>query len=899
MSTKNPNIFVLVDGSSYLYRAFHALPPLMNSKGEPTGAVYGVINMLRKLIREQKPTYIAVVFDAKGKTFRDDLYEKYKANRSAMPDDLQVQIEPLYDIIKAMGLPILAVEGVEADDIIGTLAVKAKQMGMTTIISTGDKDLAQLVTDGITLVNTMTDTIYDRTKVLEKFGVGPEGIVDYLTLVGDSVDNIPGVPGVGPKTAAKWLNEYGSLDQIIEKAQEIKGKVGDNLREFLPQIPLTRELVTIKQDLDLVINLEQLKPAPADNETLRKLFTWLEFKTWLAELLSAPSLHDEHKETKKNYQTIFTEQEFKTWLQQLNQTKFFAFDIETNSLDYMTAEIVGLAFSLEAKKAVYIPFAHDYTGAPEQLNREWVLQQLKPILEDPNYKKVGHNLKFDKSVLLNYGIHLHGIEFDTMLESYVLDSTGTRHNMDSLALKYLGYRTIHFEDIAGKGVKQLTFNQIPMDLAAAYAAEDADITLQLHQALWPRITENKGLEKTLQEIEIPLLSVLAHMERRGVLVDAKLLARQSHDITERLVVLEEQVCREAGHFFNLSSPKQLQEILFQKLNLPVLEKTPTGQPSTAESVLQELALQYNLPKLILEHRSLSKLKSTYTDRLPEQINSKTGRVHTCYQQAVAATGRLSSTDPNLQNIPIRNEEGRKIRQAFIAAPGCKIVAADYSQIELRIMAHIAQDENLLNAFAKGLDIHAATAAEVLGVSLDQISAEQRRSAKAINFGLIYGMSVFGLAKQLGVEREAAQAYMDLYFARYPKVKKYMEQTRQQAHKKGYVETISGRRLNLPEINSRNLQRQRAAERAAINAPLQGTAADIIKTAMITLDQALQKSNLNAHMILQVHDELVFEIAEKDIPAAVELIRTHMVQAGNLCIPLVVDIGIGQNWDEAH
>lgn len=890
---------ILVDGSSYLYRAFHALPPLTSSKGEPTGAVYGVINMLRKLIKDYQPEYIAVIFDAKGKTFRDDLFPAYKAHRPTMPDDLQAQVEPLHAVVKAMGLPILMIEGVEADDVIGTLACQAQKQGMSTIISTSDKDFAQLVNDKITLVNTMTGNILDRERIIEKFGVPPELIIDYLTLVGDSVDNVPGVPNVGPKTAAKWLTEHGSLKNIMANATKITGKVGDNLRASLEQLPLTKELVTIRQDVTLDIQPTALKPQAPDNETLKEWFSRLEFRTWLSELLEKPTLNEEKTQAKNKYETIFTEKELNQWITELEKSKLFAFDTETSCLDYMYAEIVGISFATEKGKAAYIPFAHDYMGAPQQLNREKVLTLFKPLLENPNIKKVGHNLKYDMCVLANHGIELQGIAFDSMLESYVLDSTGTRHNLDGLALKYLSYRTIHFEDIAGKGVKQLTFNLIPIEQASPYAAEDADITLQLHEKLWSQIKEKPGLENTLTQIEIPLLSILSRMERHGVLIDAQLLAKQSHEIAERLLQLEEEAYKLAGEVFNLSSPKQLQEIFYRKLNLPILEKTPTGQPSTAESVLQELALNYPLPKIILEYRSLSKLKSTYTDTLPQQINPRTGRVHTCYQQAVAATGRLSSSDPNLQNIPIRNEEGRRIRQAFIAPTGYKIVAADYSQIELRIMAHIAQDRGLLNAFSKGWDIHAATAAEILGMPIEKISSEQRRSAKAINFGLIYGMSAFGLAKQLGIERNAAQDYMDRYFARYPDVKRYMELTRQQAHKQGYVETLSGRRLNLPEINTRNLQRQKAAERAAINAPLQGTAADIIKTAMISLDQALKESKLKASMIMQVHDELVFEVAESDLTPAIELIKKHMSGAVKLSVPLVVDVGIGNNWDEAH
>lgn len=901
MPNSNSPDLILVDGSSYLYRAFHALPPLANSKGEPTGAVYGVISMLRKLLKDYNPRYIAVVFDAKGKTFRDDIYAHYKAQRPAMPDDLQAQVAPLHTIVQAMGLPLLMIEGVEADDVIGTLAQQATQLGMNTLISTGDKDLAQLVNDHVTLVNTMTDNILDKEGVIKKFGVPPEAIIDYLTLVGDTSDNIPGVPNVGPKTAAKWLSQYGSLTNIIARATEITGKVGENLRASIANFQWTRELVTIKCDVALAAKPNDLIPQQPDQEALKNWFGRLEFRTWLSELLEHPSLLQQSasQKTTVNYHTILTEEEFAPWLEKLKHAEFFAFDTETTDLDYMQAKIVGISFAIESDTAVYVPFAHDYIGAPTQLNREKILQQLKPILENPQQKKIGQNLKYDMSVLANHGIELQGVAFDTMLESYVLDSTGSRHNMDDLALKYLGYRTIAFEDIAGKGSKQLTFNQIALETAAPYAAEDADITLKLHHHLWPKIQTCKGLEATLTQIEIPLITVLSRMERTGVLVDAALLQQQSKELAQQINSLEEQAYQLAGQTFNLSSPKQLQDILYNKLQLPVLEKTPTGQPATGENVLQELALQYPLPKLILEHRSLCKLKSTYTDRLPLQINSHTGRVHTSYQQAVAATGRLSSSDPNLQNIPIRSEEGRRIRRAFIAPPGYKIVAADYSQIELRIMAHLSQDPGLLKAFSKGWDIHAATAAEVLGIALEEVTPEQRRSAKAINFGLIYGMSAFGLAKQLDIDRSAAQVYMNNYFARYPEVKHYTETTRQLAHKQGYVETLIGRRLNLPEINSKNFQRQRASERAAINAPLQGTAADIIKTAMIKIDAALQQEKLAARMIMQVHDELVFEVAENALDPLLKIIRHHMSDTTQLQVPLLVEIGVGDNWDEAH
>lgn len=892
--------FILVDGSSYLYRAFHALPPLTNSQGEPTGAIYGVTNMLRKLLNDYQPEYIAVIFDAKGKTFRDDLYESYKANRQAMPDDLQKQIEPLHEIIHAMGLPLLIIEGVEADDVIGTLATQATKMGMHTLISTGDKDMAQLVNQHITLVNTMTNTTLDPAGVQEKFGVPPERIIDYFTLIGDSVDNVPGIPGVGPKTAEKWLKEYGSLKNIIQHAAEIKGKVGEQLRSNLDQLPLSHQLITIYVDVPLLQQPTDLSKKPIDRDALIELFKRLEFKGWLSELLEKPTLADTEKSKKwVNYQIVLDEDTLKQWLDRLEKAELFAVDTETTSLDYIAAQVVGISLAITAGEAAYIPFGHDYSGAPQQLAREFVLQQLQPLLEDPSKPKLGHNLKYDMSVLANHNIILRGICYDTMLESYVLSSSTTRHDMDTLALKYLGYRTIHFDDVAGKGSKQLTFNQIPLEQAGPYAAEDADITLQLHQQLWPKLSQIEGLVHTFTEIEMPLVPVLSRMERHGVLVDTKLLKKHSEQLADRITALENKAHELAGGTFNLSSPKQLQEILFNKLKLPVLQKTPGGQPSTGEEVLQELALDYPLPKLILEHRSLSKLKSTYTDRLPEQINPLTGRVHTSYHQAVTATGRLSSSDPNLQNIPARTEEGRRIRKAFIAPPGYKIIAADYSQIELRIMAHLSQDLCLLHAFSNGWDIHRATAAEVLGIPLEKVTSEQRRSAKAINFGLIYGMSAFGLSRQLGIDRQAAQEYMNRYFARYSKVNEYMESTRKKAHEQGYVEGLFGRRLYLPEINSRNIPRQKAAERAAINAPLQGTAADIIKKAMVRLDHWLQQSSMDAHMIMQVHDELVFEVAEKHTDEVHEKIQKYMTTAMAIAVPLLVDIKVGNNWDEAH
>lgn len=892
--------FILVDGSSYLYRAFHALPPLMNSKGQPTGAVYGVINMLRRLILDYQPDYIAVVFDAKGKTFRDDLYPQYKAHRPPMPDELRLQIEPLHAIVRAMGLPLLMIDGVEADDVIGTLAAKATQQNRQTLISTGDKDMAQLVNEHVALINTMSGEILEPDSVAQKFGVRPEQMIDYLTLVGDTTDNIPGVPNVGPKTAAKLLKEYQSLDALTTHANDISGKLGENLRNSLAQLPLSRKLVTIKLDVPLGCEPQDLAPKPRQTAELIELFKQLEFKTWLSELLGeANATPPTATTTKQHYEILLTESAFQMWLKRLETAALFAFDTETTDLDYMRAELVGVSFALTPKEAAYIPLAHDYLGAPQQLDRQSVLDRLKPILENSDVKKVGHNLKYDIEVLANYGITLQGVAYDTILESYVLNSAANRHDMDGLALKYLGYRTIHFEDVAGKGAKQLTFNQIPLEQAGPYAAEDADITLQLHQTLWPKIADEPGLKKVFTDIELPLISILAKIERDGVLIDTDMLHQQSLALADRIQTLEKQAYDIAEQPFNLNSPKQLQEILFNKLGLPILQKTPTGQPSTAEDVLQELAYNYPLPKIILEYRGLSKLKSTYTDRLPEQINPTTGRVHTSYNQTVVPTGRLSSSDPNLQNIPVRTEEGRKIRQAFIVPTGYKMIAADYSQIELRIMAHLSQDPNLLNAFRQGADIHQATAAEVFGVPLAAVNSEHRRSAKAINFGLIYGMSSFGLARQLNIDRKSAQDYIDRYFARYPGVKHYMENTRRLAHQQGYVETLFGRRLYLPEINTRNQMRQKAAERAAINAPLQGTAADIIKRAMIHAAQWIATSGIDVRMIMQVHDELVFEVAEKDVPQAKIEIERCMTSAAELDIPLLVSINIGNNWDEAH
>jgi DNA polymerase-1 len=906
MNADKTRPFLLVDGSSYLYRAFHALPPLTNSRGEPTGAIYGVINMLRSLLKDYQPHYMAVVFDARGKTFRDDLFAEYKANRPPMPDELVAQIEPLHALVQALGLPLLQVPGVEADDVIGTLATQANQLGMETVISTGDKDMAQLVDEHVTLVNTMSRTVLDRDGVREKFGVPPERIVDLLALMGDSSDNIPGIPKVGPKTAAKWLNAYGSLDAVIARSGEIKGKVGESLRANLDVLELSRQLATIHCQVELETGPRDLQPGPADVGKLRDGYTRLDFTRWLRELeggasgTGAAERSDAGQSTQTRYETILTEARFDAWLTRLEAATQFAFDTETTSLNYMAARIVGVSFAVTAGEAAYIPLAHDYPGAPEQLDRESVLERLRPLLENPDCNKIGHHLKYDRNVLENHGINLAGMRFDSMLESYVLDSTATRHDMDSVALKYLGHSNIKYEDVAGKGAKQLGFNEVPLETAAPYAAEDADITLRLHEALWPRLVKEPRLEKIYTDIEQPLITVLSDMEQVGVAIDSAMLARQSGELARRMVEIEQAAHREAGQPFNLGSPKQIQAILFDKLQLPVLAKTPKGAPSTGEAVLQELALDYPLPRLILEFRSFSKLKSTYTDRLPEQVFPATGRVHTSYHQAVAATGRLSSSDPNLQNIPIRTEEGRRIRQAFVARSGCVLLAADYSQIELRIMAHLSSDEGLLHAFATGTDVHRATAAEVFGVAPERVTGDQRRSAKAINFGLIYGMSSFGLARQLGIARGAAQEYIDLYFARYPGVRAYMEATREQAREQGFVETVFGRRLYLPDIKARNGQRRAAAERTAINAPMQGSAADIIKQAMIRLhDWIGSQSGLDITLIMQVHDELVFEIAASDVDKVRGPISDYMVGAADLKVPLVVDIGVGSNWDEAH
>ncbi len=908
MSSKSQQHLVLVDGSSFLFRAYHAVPPLTNSEGEPTNAIYGVANMLRKLVSDHKTDFFTVVFDAPGKTFRHEMFDEYKANRPPMLDDLRVQIEPLHNLIRAMGLPVIMESGVEADDVLGALAQYAVKEGFDVVISTGDKDMAQLVTKQITLENTMSNTTMDIDGVMEKFGVAPDQIIDYLALMGDSVDNIPGVPKVGPKTAAKWLGIYETLDNLIENADQIKGKVGENLRASLDQLPMSRKLTTIKCDLDLPYVMDDLKCQAPDNAELKHLLESLGFSIWLRMLKTpkAEAIDDEKHEEKeaqvdikKEYETILTEEHFDLWLKNLKQAELFAFDTETTSLNYKQAEIVGVSFAIEVGKAAYIPLAHDYPDAPVQLDREKVLNDLKPLLENLNKPKLGQNLKYDANVLANYDIEMQGIQHDTMLESYVLNSTATKHNMDDLAKVYLGVDTIHYEDVAGKGAKQILFSEVPIEQASPYAAEDADITLRLHQTLFGKLKKYDVLQNLYQDIEVPLIPVLSRIERNGVLIDTDMLAKQSMELSQHIIALEQHAHDLAGQVFNLGSPKQIQEILYDQQKLPILKKTPKGQPSTAESVLQELALKYPLPKVILEFRSMSKLKSTYTDKLPLQVDSKTNRVHTSYHQAVAATGRLSSSDPNLQNIPIRSAEGRKIRQAFIAPEGFKVIAADYSQIELRIMAHLSSDEGLLTAFSKGVDIHSATAAEVFEVAIDQVTTDLRRSAKAINFGLIYGMSAFGLAQQLGITRTQAQSYIELYFSRYPGVKNYMDTIRGLAKEQGYVETLFGRRLYLPDIESRNAARRKYAERTAINAPMQGTAADIIKIAMINTDKWMLENNSINKMIMQVHDELVFEVAEQQIESFSDSIRDIMCSAAELDVPLIVDIGVGDNWDEAH
>ncbi|QDG40297.1 DNA polymerase I [Alteromonas mediterranea] len=922
--------FILVDGSSYLFRAFHGLPPLTNSKGQDTGAIYGVVNMLKSLIKQYNPTHMAVIFDAKGKTFRDDIYKEYKANRPPMPEELRSQIEPLHTIIKAMGLPVIVESGVEADDVIGTLAKHATEKGIDTLISTGDKDMAQLVNKHVTLINTMTNQLMDVEGVNTKFGIPPELVIDFLALKGDKVDNIPGVPGVGDKSAQALLNGIGGIDDIYKNLDKIADlsfrgskSMAAKMEEYEEQARLSYTLATISIDLELDYDVETLMPCQADNEQLRDLFAEYEFKRWHAEVSALLAGGDTSSATestsaessdstqtsesatsgdidKSKYETVLDEETFNTWLGKLQKAQLIAFDTETTSLNYMDAELVGVSFCIEEGEAAYVPVAHDYPDAPTQLSREFVLDALKPILESSDIIKVGQHIKYDKNVLANYDITLNGIGFDTMLESYVLNSTAQRHDMDSLALAYLGHKTIHFEDIAGKGAKQLTFNQIALEEAGPYAAEDADITLRLHNTIWAKLKEIPELKNLLIDVEVPLACVLSRMEQEGVLIDSQRLSQQSQDLAARIAELEKEVHEEAGEPFNLGSTKQLQHILFEKMSLPIIKKTPKGAPSTSEDVLQELALEYPLPKKIMEYRGLTKLKNTYTDKLPKMINHRTGRVHTSYHQAITATGRLSSTDPNLQNIPIRNEEGRRVRQAFVPRKGNKFVAADYSQIELRIMAHLSGDKGLLDAFAHGKDIHKATASEVFGVPLDEVTTEQRRSAKAINFGLIYGMSAFGLAKQLNIPRNEAQKYMDLYFERYPGVLEYMDSTRESAKEKGYVETVFGRRLYLPDIKASNGARRKGAERAAINAPMQGTAADIIKMAMIKVDDWISKNAADdVTMMMQVHDELVFEIKEDKVDSYVKTINTLMESAATLNVPLVVEAGVGENWDEAH
>ncbi len=890
---------ILVDGSSYIYRAFHAMPALTNSQGFPTGAIYGVANMLNRLLADYQPEYMVVVFDAKGKTFRDDLYPLYKANRKEMPEELVKQIEPIKKIVRALGFPLIEIEGVEADDVIGTLVEKFSSKECPILISTGDKDLGQLINKHTCLINTMTDVLLDTDSFQKKMSIAPSQMIDYLALMGDTVDNIPGVPSVGPKTAVKWLSEYGSLDNIMAHADDISGKIGEKLREFLPQLPLSKKLATIKLDVPLQIGMADLQYQAPDVDSLKHLYQEFEFKKWLGALLEKDSTPlAPTNENYKNYETVLTEKQLDQWIEDIQKTKIVAMDTETTSLNYMEALIVGLSFAIESGKAAYIPLAHDYPGAPTQLDRDDTLKKLKSIYEDKKIKKIGHHIKYDLEVLANHGIALQGVAFDTLVESAVLDSSVIRRDMDSLALKYLNWKTISFEEVAGKGAKQVTFNQVPIESAAVYAAEDADVTLALHQTFWPLLEKEPTLQSVFETIEMPLIPVLARMEREGVLIDASQLEKQSAELEKRLMELDEEITGLAGQTFNLNSPKQLQEILFGKLNLPVLKKTPLGQASTADDVLQILALDYPLPKLIIEYRGLAKLLTTYTKKLPTQINLQTGRIHTSYHQMGAATGRLSSSDPNLQNIPVRTEEGRRIRQAFIAPIGYKIVTADYSQIELRIMAHFSEDENLIKAFKHNLDVHQATASEVFHIPLDQVSADERRRAKAINFGLIYGMSAFGLSKQLSISRAVAQQYIDEYFLRYQGVKTYMEKSCESAHQKGYVETLWGRRLYLPEIHSSNMQRRQAAERAAINAPLQGTAADLIKKAMISIDAWLQSNTIDAKMIMQVHDELVFEVKANEVDSFIKVIQSHMVDAAALLVPLQVSIGVGDNWDSA-
>lgn len=888
---------VLVDGSSYLYRAFHALPPLTNADGQPTGAVYGVVNMLRKLLKDIGPEHIAVVFDAKGKTFRDDIYPEYKANRPPMPDDLRVQIEPVHNTVRAMGLPLLLVDGVEADDVIGTLAKQAQEQGHFVLISTGDKDMAQLVTNKITLVNTMSGSYLDPDGVLEKFGVKPDQIIDYLALMGDTVDNVPGVPKVGPKTAAKWLNQYATLDNLVEHAGEIKGKIGENLRTALPDLPLSKELVTIKCDVSLPLTVDGLKITPQDDHELRQIFHAMGFKSWLRELDAPDVAAEKSRAPSEGYACIINETQLAAWADKIKMAGQVSVDTETTHLSAREARVVGISLALPNEGACYIPFAHDYEDAPAQLSAKTVFQYLKSILEDEKIEKIGQNLKYDKMVLWNHDVDMRGIAYDTMLESYMNNSVAHRHNLTVLAQEYCGHAMVPYDEVTNKG--KITFNQVNIADATRYSAEDADYALRVHKVLWPLLEEKPSPAKLFKELEMPLLNVLAKIEYTGVLVDGDELARQSAKLGERLDQLETKIFKESGDPFNIDSPKQLQWVLYDKMGLPILAKTPTGQPSTAEPVLAELALSYELPSLILEYRSLRKLKSTYTDKLPLQIKDESGRVHTSYNQALTATGRLSSSDPNLQNIPVRSDLGRAIRKAFIAPKGYDIAAIDYSQIELRIMAHLSNDKTLQEAFHKGLDVHAATAAEVFSVPIKDVTSEQRRRAKAINFGLIYGMSAFGLAKQLGTSRDEAQTYIDIYFNRYPGVKKYMDDTRAWAAKQGYVETLRGRRLYLPDIKSSNHNLRMAAERTAINAPMQGTAADIIKQAMLDVDKWITENKIDARMVMQVHDELVFEVASDNATDIVESLVEIMDKAYPLSVPLLAESGIGKNWDEAH
>ena len=940
MTVKVSTPVVLVDGSSYLFRAYHAMPPLNNSKGMPTGAVKGVVNMMRSLAKDYASANIVVVFDAKGPTFRNEMYVEYKAHRPPMPDDMRPQIEPIHQIINAMGLPLLIIPGVEADDVIGTLAAQATAQGIDTLISTGDKDMAQLVSPHVGLVNTMTNTYLDEEGVFTKFGVRPDQIIDYLAIVGDTADNIPGVPGAGPKTAVKWLAAYDTLENLMEKADEIGGKIGEKLRNALDFLPLSQALTTIKLDVELEQSLDQMAPKPVDQAALLALYEDLEFRSWANVLIqdgvtassppithghsntatnnpsNNPSNHSSHASLNdneapqkviptpqvvahKNYSTVTTLADLALWLKACKEATIFAFDTETTSLNYMEAQLVGVSLCIEAGTAIYIPCGHDYVGAPEQISRPDLIAAIKPLLEDATQVICGQNLKYDINVLANYNIQWQAKIIDSMVQSYVLNSTASRHNMDALAQHYLDYQTVKYIDIAGKGVKQLTFNQVDIELASPYAAEDADITLRLAQHFSACLVLEPNLGKVYDTIERPLVPVLSRMERIGALVDAKVLGEQSQVIGKRLIELERDAYELAGEVFNLSSTQQLGAILYEKLGIPVTKKTPKGKPSTAEAVLQELAQDYELPKLLLQYRSLSKLKSTYTDKLPLEINPATGRIHTSYHQAVAATGRLSSSDPNLQNIPIRSAEGRQIRQAFVVPKGQVMVAADYSQIELRIMAHLSKDEGLLNAFATGQDVHKATAAEVFGVTVEQVSSDQRRSAKAINFGLIYGMSAFGLAKQLGISRAQSQDYIGRYFTRYPGVQEYMDHTKAIAAEQGYVETIYGRRLYLPDIKASNAIARQAAERTAINAPMQGTAADIIKRAMVSVDAWLASSGLNARMTMQVHDELIFEVDASQVDKLVVGIKSAMEGAAELLVPLIVDVGVGDNWDQAH